>query len=132
MFDSVISVAFSGLRAAAERTAVVASNVANATDVSRLKPQQGDAPAFQPVQAVQTTITGGGVATSLQPASPVSVPVPEGNSPLTDANGLVALPNVDLGQQMVDLILAKTAFSANLKTIEVAQKMQKDLLKIDV
>ena len=131
MFDA-IRTALSGLAAAQNRIAGVATNVANSRDVSRVTPQPGDPPTFQPVDVVDTTTTTGTVNSTLQPVKPASVTVPDGSSPLANAQGLVNLPNVDLGTQLVNALTAKVAFAANAKVIATAKKMQDTLLKIDV
>ncbi len=131
MFDA-IRTALSGLLAAQNRIGAVATNIANSSDVSRVTPQAGDPPTFQPVDVVDTTTTTGTVNSTLQPVKPASVTVPDGTSPLANGQGLVNLPNVDLGTQLVDAITAKVAFAANAKVIATAKKMQDTLLKIDV
>ena len=131
MFDA-IRTALSGLLAAQNRIAAVATNVANSRDVSRVTPKPGDPPTFQPIDVVDTTTTTGTVDSTLQPVSPASVTVPDASSPLANDQGLVKLPNVDLATQLVDAMTAKTAFAANAKVIATARKMQDALLKIDV
>jgi flagellar basal body rod protein FlgC len=44
--------------------------------------------------------------------------------------GVEGEPEVDLGKETVDMIRAKTAFSANLQVIGFAQEMWDSLLKI--
>jgi flagellar basal-body rod protein FlgC len=125
-----ISSALSGLAAATQRITGVASNVANAGDTSRLVPEPGDPPAFQPVETVQSALVGGGTVASFRPASPASVASYDPNSPFADANGLVATPNVDLTGQAVDLISASEAYKANLKVLQIAESLEDSLLKI--
>lgn len=131
MFDA-IQTALSGLLAASKRIGAVATNIANSSDVSRLTPQPGDAPTFQPIDTVETTTATGTVNATYQPVTPASLPAPDASSPLANAQGLVGIPNVDFGTQLVDAITAKTAFEANAKVISTAHKMQDALLKIDV
>jgi flagellar basal-body rod protein FlgC len=131
MLDA-IRIALSGMLAAQNRVAAVATNVANANDVSRTTPQAGDPPVFNPIDTVETTLTGGGVASTFTPVTPASVTVPDASSQFADAQGLVNLPNVDLGTQMVDAMTAKISFEANAKVITTAKKMTDALLKIDI
>lgn len=126
-----IKTALSGMLAAQNRVAAVATNVANANDVSRTTPQAGDPPVFQPIDTVEIS-TAGGVISRFAPVKPATVTVPDGTSPLADAQGLVNLPNVDLGTQFVNAITAKVAFEANAKVIVTAKKMNDALLKIKV
>jgi flagellar basal-body rod protein FlgC len=135
MLDAILRIAVSGMNAAAKRVAGAASNIANAQDVSRLesKPPQsepGDPPVYQPLMVAQSPIVGGGVKASFQPVTPAAVPAPDPQSPLADGSGLVGLPNLDVGQQLVDMRVAQRAFEANLKTVQTAQEMQAQLLKL--
>ncbi|MBV8535976.1 MAG: hypothetical protein JO128_10310 [Alphaproteobacteria bacterium] len=129
MFDA-IKTALSGLLAAQNTLYSVATNVANSSDVSRLKPQPGDAPTFQPIDTVETTGTGGTVVSTFTPVTPATVTVPDPQSPLADSQGLVGLPNVSLDSQLVTAQTAKIAFEANAKVIATAKKMEQSLLNI--
>ncbi len=131
MFDA-IRTALSGMLAAENRVAAVATNVANANDVSRTTPQAGDPPTFQPIDVVDVTTPQGNVLSHFTAVTPATVTAPDASSPLADAQGLVNIPNVNIDTQMVSAMLAKTAFAANAKVIVTAKKMQDALLKIDV
>ncbi len=130
MSDAILSTALSGMLAAARRVGVAAENTANAVNVSRLKPRDDDPPAFEPLLVAQSARPGGGVKAELRRVDPASVTVPDNLSPLADANGLVNLPNVDLGQQRIDTLSAQRSFEANLKVIQAAQEMQDTLLNL--
>lgn len=129
MFDS-IRTALSGLLAAQNSLYSVATNVANSSDESRLTPQPGDAPTFQPIDTVQTSGPNGTVSSTFTPVTPATVTVPDPQSPLANAQGLVGLPNVDLGTQLVTAQTASIAFKANAKVIATSEKMQQTLLNI--
>lgn len=125
-----IQTALSGLLAAQNTLYSVADNVANSSDVSRVKPQAGDAPTFQPLDTVDTTTTTGTVSSTFTPVTPASVTVPDASSPLANPEGLVNVPNVDLATQLTTAMTAKVSFEANAKVIETSQKMQQALLNI--
>jgi flagellar basal-body rod protein FlgC len=128
--SAAISNALSGLAAAAQRLAGVARNVANAGDTSRLAAQPGDPPAFQPTTTVQSALASGGTVASARPVTPAALPSFQPRSPLAGEDGLVATPNVDLTGQAIDLIAAREAYLANLKTLKVAEGLEDSLLKI--
>lgn len=130
MSDAVLSTALSGMLAAVRRVGAVAENTANAGNVSRLNPRDGDPPAFEPVLVAQSAQPRGGVRSELRSVDPASITVPDNASPFADTNGLVSLPNVDLGQQRIDALSAQRSFEANLKMIQVAQDMQDTLLNL--
>jgi flagellar basal-body rod protein FlgC len=130
MTNPILGTALSGMLAAVKRVGAAAENTANAGNVSRLKPQDGEAPAFEPLLVSQSARTGGGVKAEFRPVDPATLTVPGGNSPLADANGLVGIPNVDLGQQRIDAMSAQRSFEANLKVLQAAQEMQDALLNL--
>lgn len=130
MTDAIIRTALSGLLAATQRVSAAAQNTANAGNVSRLEPQEGDAPAFAPLLVTQSAQKLGGVRAEFRAVDPATLTVPGGASPLANSNGLVGIPNVDLAQQRVDTLVAVRSFEASLKVIQAAQDMQAQVLKI--
>ena len=141
---SAITTALSGLQASVDQLTASASNVANAQTSGPLA-ASGFGPAtilgspgasgpalqaYQPVSVVQSTAPGGGVATSEVPVSPATSPAYDPASPSANAQGLVAMPNVDLSREMVGQMGALNAFKANLATLKVADEMQQSLLAI--
>jgi flagellar basal-body rod protein FlgC len=131
MLDSIFSNAISGLRAAMGRVAAAADNIANSNNVTRLSPKDGDPPAYQPVEPVQSPVPKGGTVVSFQPVDPATIPAFQPDSQLADANGFVGIPNVDTAEQLIDLAMAEIAFKANLKVVEAGKEMQDSILKID-
>jgi flagellar basal-body rod protein FlgC len=122
--------ALSGLQAATKRVVGAANNIANLNDVTALSPKAGDPPQFQPLLTTQTALASGGTVAQFQNVTPASVPSFQPDSPFANADGLVAVPNVDLATEMIDSMTASTSYKANLKVIEVARQMQDQLLKI--
>lgn len=130
MSDLVLNNAVSGLTAASTRLAGAASNIANSLDTSPLSPSPGQTPAYQPVDTVQTTRPGGGTLATYRPVAPASQAIYDPNSPFADTNGLVATPNVDLAQQLVQTIIAKQSYDANAQVIKTAQHLQHSTLDL--
>ncbi len=122
-----------------------AANIANVETSSRLedvevqpldpanrlgKRKQG-APGFEgynPREAVQESIAGGGVRVSFRLANPTHVVAYDPSDPNADAEGLVARPNVDLATEMINMGLAQRAYEASLKVIEAEDEMAGSLL----
>jgi flagellar basal-body rod protein FlgC len=52
------------------------------------------------------------------------------SSPLADANGMVRMPDIDLGDQMGQLIMAQRAYEANAKVVTDAQTTYQAALAI--
>jgi flagellar basal-body rod protein FlgC len=133
--SNAIFIALSGMAAAARRIAGVASNIANAGDLGPLAPAPGERPAYQPVDTVQVSLPDGGTEALTQPVSPATTPAYAPGSPVANQDGankdgLVAAPNVDIAGQMIELISAREAYKANLKTVQVADDMQRRLLDV--
>ena len=77
---------------------------------------------------MQQTLAGGGVAVSLRPVTPSYVAVPDPDAPYANAQGMVAAPNVDVGAELVDGMVAAAEFKANLAVFLAASEMMKSLL----
>jgi flagellar basal-body rod protein FlgC len=56
------------------------------------------------------------------------VPGYDPSAPYADPNGLVAAPNVDLGNEAVQQILALYTFAANAAVVRAVEKLNKALL----
>ncbi|MCL4313985.1 MAG: flagellar basal-body rod protein FlgC [Actinobacteria bacterium] len=52
------------------------------------------------------------------------------SSPLANAQGYVEYPAVNLGQQMVDMVMAQTSYQANVAVINHARSAYKDALTL--
>jgi flagellar basal-body rod protein FlgC len=126
-----LSIAASGLAAASLRLDVSASNVANALSFGPLptaKNSAGFPPAFIPLRVDQTEVAGGGTAAKAVPVLPSYLPVYDPLAPFADGSGMVAAPNVDLGNELVQQLLARYTFAANAKVIGTDARMSQSLL----
>jgi flagellar basal-body rod protein FlgC len=50
--------------------------------------------------------------------------------PDADANGMVAMPDINIHQEMTDLMIASRAFEANLAVVKTARMMAMQTLSI--
>jgi flagellar basal-body rod protein FlgC len=96
----------------------LSDNVANINTVRRT----GD-PAFQARHVIATSVengsTGAGVAVAgVALGDQVGRLVHDPNHPLADARGFVRLPDIDLGEQMTDLIMAQRGYQANISNLD--------------
>lgn len=130
---SAISIALSGLTSSTQKLNASAANIANMQTVGSLE-QGGKAPysALTTSSSTQTTGNGegSGVRTQIIPKNTPFVPAFSPGSPFADENGVIGVPNVDLAEEAVNLNLAEIQFKANLKTIQTAQDLDKELLRI--
>lgn len=135
MFDSVSSVAGSGLAAALHRAEASASNVANTDSRGALPVGQAaniNAPtdvreAYVPRRVEQSTAADGGTVTNDRPVRPSYVPVSDPGTSYANEDGLAAAPNVDEAEEAAQQIEAQNAFSASTRTIESVQSMVRSL-----
>lgn len=130
-----ISNALSGLLAASRREEVTANNIANLR--SRGAPRgsadataEDGTPLFRPGQTVDSSVAGGGVRSTAVGIDPTSIQQYEPDSPDANEQGVVDRPNVDLGQQLTNQLVAQRAFEANLKVVRTADDLEKSLLDI--
>ena len=118
-FDT-LSIAGSGLLVHRKWLDAVSDNISNINTATRT-----DQPAFQErfvnAQAIQYGSGEGGVRVAgVQFGSSAGRTVYEPNNPQADANGYVKYPDIDLGTQMSNLIMAQRGYQANLATIDRA------------
>jgi flagellar basal-body rod protein FlgC len=126
---SSVSIGLSGLAAATLRLDVAANNIANAQSSGALPGNPGPAP-YTPMQVVQSDGESGGTVASTVSADPAYIPASDPQSPDANAQGLVAAPNVDLTQEMVEMAAAQQSFAANLKTVQISLSSTGRLLGI--
>jgi len=119
-----------------EPPTAIADNLAN---VNTIRPY--DQPAFQarfveaqelPSNAGDPVGVGGGVAVkTIQYGDAVGLQRYEPGNPLANADGYVRSPNIDLGQNMTDLILAQRAYQLNLAVVDRASESYRQAIQIN-
>jgi flagellar basal-body rod protein FlgC len=129
---SAINISGTGLTTFRQWIDTISNNIAN---VNTVKPTSG--PAFQAsyVQAQEIggagDATGGGVtAVALPQGSAVGRLTYDPKNPLADKQGYVRLPDIDMGEQMGNLIMAQRAFQANAAVIDRARQSYLDAINI--
>ncbi|HEV2888029.1 MAG TPA: flagellar basal body rod C-terminal domain-containing protein [Jatrophihabitans sp.] len=129
---SAISTSGTGLSTFRTWIDVIANNMAN---INTVKPTSGAAFQAQYVQAQnvagQADGAGAGVSiTALPLSSPEGRLSYQPNNPLADAQGNVRLPDIDMGEQMGNLIMAQRAFQANAAVVDRARDTYLDAINI--
>jgi flagellar basal-body rod protein FlgC len=130
--NAAFSIAKSGMQAASLRLDVSASNVANMSSNGPL-PDATNAAAFPPAyvpQRVDQVEVAGGTTARATNVSPGYVSAYDPSAPYADKNGMVAAPNVDLTNEVVQQITALYEFTANARVMQTASQMTKTLLDI--
>lgn len=126
-----LSIALSGLRAQTTRLAATASNIANASTAGAVPSADPSAPAstvYTPVTVDFSSQAGGGVSAQVRPDPNAYSVIYDPSSVHANAEGLVAVPDVDLAEQLVNLIETKALFKANVSVIKTQDEMLGDLL----
>ncbi len=124
-----LSIALSGLMAQDQRLSVSANNIANADTTGALPtPQAPATTVYKPLTVNYTSQVGGGVQSHVTSNPNGYSPVPDPASPYANSQGLVAAPNVDLTQEIVNLLQAKLLYRANIDVIKTQKHMMGDLL----
>lgn len=126
---NAIQIALSGLEAASKKVQASASNIANSRTQGALDPADGPSP-YSELTTTQTANPAGGVESEIVTTNKPFVPSYDPSSPFANSEGLVGAPSSNLAGDIVNLQIASTSYKANLKTIQVASDLQKDLLNI--
>ena len=132
----VFDTASSALRTNRVWMDAIADNLAN---VNTIRPY--DQPAFQarfveaqelPANPGDPVGVGGGVGVaSIQYGDSTGVQRYEPGNPLANAEGIVRSPNIDVGQNMTDLILAQRAYQLNLAVVDRASQSYQQAIQIN-
>jgi len=133
--SSILSIAISGMQAAATRLQVSANNVANVRSAGALPDGQGNYPdgaprAYVPQRVDQVDLSGGGTQAVVSDVSPSYVPTYDPGAPYANAEGQVAFPNVDLTEEAIQQLVARYTFAANARVVTAYDHMVKSLFDI--
>jgi flagellar basal-body rod protein FlgC len=135
MMFPTLSTAQSGLTVFRTWMDAVSDNIANMDDVA---PTSG--PAYQARFVVASPVgTGSEASTGTAAGATVSGislgdaagrEVSDPTNPLADANGMVRYPDVDLGDQMTQMMMAQRGYEANLSVVDRAKDAYQQALSI--
>lgn len=134
MFN-VFQIAGSALTAQSQRMNVSASNMANADSAvgpdgqpyrARQVVFRVDPAASQPYGTAVGGVTVAGIVEDQSPPRMVYDP----GSPLADAQGYVAMPNVDVVAETVNMISASRSYQANVEVINTAKSLMQQTLRL--
>ena len=90
--------------------------------------------AYVPLIVNQVDTSGGSAASGplarVSTVSPSFVPISDPTAPFANQNGLVASPNIDLANELVQLLMAQVTFATNTKVLTADNNMSKVLLNV--
>jgi len=127
----IFDVSGSAMSAQAQRLNVVSSNLANADSVTSSNGQP-----YKAKQVVFSAMpTSNPASTAVKVSQVVEDPNPpkmmyDPKHPLADAKGYVAMPNVNVVEEMVNMISASRSYQTNVETMNAAKSMLLKTLSI--
>jgi flagellar basal-body rod protein FlgC len=90
-----------------------------------------DAPRpYTPLRVDQVDVATGGTRAVVTEVSPSYVATPNPLAPYANQDGLVAAPNVDLAEEVVQQLMASYAYAANARVVTSYNQMVKSLFDI--
>jgi flagellar basal-body rod protein FlgC len=128
---SVFNVSASGMSAQSLRLNTTASNLANADSVtsSNGTPYKAKSVIFSAEAIDETQATGVKVNAVIEDQSAPKL-VYDPKHPLADAKGYVAMPNVNVVEEMVNMLSASRSYQNNVETMNAAKTMALKTLTI--
>lgn len=120
MFES-LNISGSGMFVHKQWMSAVSDNIAN-VNTARPTSENAFQARYIQAQAVEDGGVGAGVAVAgVQLGDAVGRLVYDPNNPIADAQGLVRLPDIDLGDQMTEMIMAQRGYQANIANLDRAR-----------
>lgn len=120
---NVFNVAGSAMTAQSQRLNTTASNLANADSATSASGE-----AYRAKQVVFEAVPVAGGATAVKVREVVEDPSPmkqvyDPKNPLADDKGYVAMPNVNVVDEMVNMLSASRSYQNNVETMNAAKTM---------
>lgn len=121
---NIFNVAGSGMAAQSQRLNVVASNLANADSATSAdgRPYRAKQVVFSAVPVNGSSAPGVKVSTVVEDNSPMKM-VYDPKHPMADGKGYVAMPNVDVVGEMVNMISASRAYQNNVDVMNTSKTL---------
>ncbi|MFN8074714.1 MAG: flagellar basal body rod protein FlgC [Kineosporiaceae bacterium] len=121
MFEA-LSVSGSGMQVHKTWMNAISDNLANMNDVASTSEAAFRA-RYVVAQSVEDGGTGAGVAVAgVELGDGEGRLVYNPQHPLADANGMVRMPDIDLGEQMSTMIMAQRGYQANISQLQRVQE----------
>ncbi|MFC0135057.1 flagellar basal body rod protein FlgC [Massilia eurypsychrophila] len=120
---NIFNVSGSAMSAQAQRLNTVASNLANADSATSASGQ-----AYRAKQVVFEAVPLDAGGTAVKVAQVVDDPSPlkqvyDPKHPMADAKGYVAMPNVNVVDEMVNMLSASRSYQTNVETMNAAKTL---------
>ena len=121
---NVFNISGSAMSAQSQRLNTVASNLANADSAASAtgQPYRAKEVVFSAMPTYSPDASGVKVQQVVEDTAPPRM-VYDPKHPLADDNGYVAMPNVNVTEEMVNMISASRAYQNNIETMNAAKTM---------
>lgn len=121
---NIFNVAGSGMAAQSQRLNAVASNLANADSATSAdgKPYRAKQVIFSATPMGSADVQGVKVLRVAEDTSPMKM-VYDPKHPMADAKGYVAMPNVNVVDEMVNMISASRAYQNNVDVLNTSKTL---------
>ena len=128
---NIFNVAGSAMAAQSQRMNVTASNLANAESAAGPdgQPYRAKQVVFEVAASGRQDIGGVKVAGVIEDESPAKL-VFDPRSPHANADGYVAMPNVNVVEEMTNMISASRSYQANVEVLNTAKTLMVKTLTI--
>jgi len=127
----IFDVSGSAMSAQAQRLNVVSSNLANADSVTSAngQPYKAKQVVFAALPTASAASTAVKVTQVVEDTTPPKL-MYDPKHPLADEKGYVAMPNVNVVEEMVNMISASRSYQTNVETMNAAKSMLLKTLSI--
>lgn len=128
---NIFNISGSAMSAQSQRLNVVASNLANAdsTTSANGQPYKAKSVVFSAVPTGAPDVNAVKVTQVVEDSAPAKL-VYDPKHPQADQNGYVAMPNVNVIEEMVNMISASRSYQNNVETMNAAKTMLLKTLSI--
>ncbi|MEN6370677.1 MAG: flagellar basal body rod protein FlgC [Armatimonadota bacterium] len=128
---SSIDISASGLFAQRTRLDAIANNIANVntTRTDTGGPYKKQEVVFRSRTADDGTTAGVDVEEVVESQAPSRM-IHDPSNPDANSEGMVAMPNVNIVEEMVDMVSATRAYEANVQAIQAAKSMASKALEL--
>ena len=130
-----IPISLSGLKAQQQRLLASASNIANLTTSgpNPASTPDGTSSVYKPLTVTQKSVSipnqgGSGTSATISQQEDGTTLIFDPQSNFADSDGLVAIPDISLEQEIVGLVTAEIAYKANAFAIKVASEIEDTLI----
>jgi flagellar basal-body rod protein FlgC len=130
-----MDIASTGMSAQSVRLNTTASNVANANSVSSSYDETYKArhpvfaAALQKASQGQTAGTGVNVLGVVESTKPLQIEYSPGH-PMSDENGYIYKPNVNIVEEMADMMSASKAYETNVQVADTTKRIFRRVLRL--